>query len=113
MKRKMMALLFTLTMCFTLAACGGKEEPAPAPAPTETPAATETAETAGIAKEDLLVGFVQLSDPSDMGYTYNHDLGTQKMKAELGLTDEQVISKYNTPDDMNALTAVEELIEAG
>ncbi len=110
MKRKFLTLFVALAMCLNLAACGGSKQ-AEAPAPAAESAQQEEAK--GIAKEDLLVGFVQLSDPSDMGYTYNHDLGTQKMKENLGLTDEQVISKYNTPDDMNALTAVNELIEAG
>ena len=62
---------------------------------------------------NIKVGFVHISDPSDMGYTYNHDLGTQKMMKTLGLKNEQVISKYNISEDSNCDTALRELVEAG
>ena len=48
----------------------------------------------GIPKDEIKVGFVHISDPSDMGYTYNHDLGTKEMQKELGLSDDQIINKY-------------------
>jgi len=62
---------------------------------------------------NVKVGFVHISDPSDMGYTYNHDLGTEKMKATLGLSDNQVISKYNISEDSSCDTAIRELVESG
>jgi Uncharacterized ABC-type transport system, periplasmic component/surface lipoprotein len=67
----------------------------------------------GIAKEDLKVGFVHVSDPSDMGYTYNHELGTEKMKEALQLSDDQIISKYNVSEDASVDTALRELIDEG
>ena len=42
--KKFFALLLTLAMVLSLAACGGKEE-APAQTPSETPSAGESAET--------------------------------------------------------------------
>ncbi|MCL1816192.1 MAG: BMP family ABC transporter substrate-binding protein [Clostridiales bacterium] len=62
---------------------------------------------------NIKIGFVHISDPSDMGYTYNHDLGTQKMITTLGLNNAQVISKYNIAEDSSCDTALRELVEAG
>ena len=64
-------------------------------------------------KDEIKVGFVHISDPSDMGYTYNHDLGTKEMQKELGLSDDQIINKYNVPEDAECDTALRELVEAG
>lgn len=66
-----------------------------------------------IDKKDLKIGFIHISDPSDMGYTYNHDKGTQKMIADLGLDKSQVISKFNVPEGSEAETAARELVEQG
>ncbi|MDC7290161.1 BMP family ABC transporter substrate-binding protein [Blautia schinkii] len=67
----------------------------------------------GIAKEDIKVGFVHISDPSDMGYTYNHDLGTKEMQEAIGLTDDQIVNKFNVPEGAECDTALRELIDAG
>ncbi len=70
------------------------------------------AETA-VTKDTIKMGFIHVSDPSDMGYTYNHDLGTQAMMKELGITEAQVINKYNIPETSECETAINELLEAG
>ena len=50
----------------------------------------------------------------DRGYTYNHDLGTQKMAKELGLDAEtQIVHKYNIPEGAECGTALRELVDAG
>ena len=67
----------------------------------------------GIPKDEIKVGFVHISDPSDMGYTYNHDLGTQEMQETLGLSDDQIINKYNVAEDASCDTALRELVDAG
>jgi len=89
--KKVIALVLSLVMLFALAACG-----------------------AGKPKTDSLkIGFIHISDPSDMGYTYNHDLGTQAMIKALGLKEDQVINKYNIGEDEGCATAINELIEKG
>ena len=62
---------------------------------------------------NIKIGFVHVSDPSDMGYTYNHDLGTKAMQKELGLTDEQIVNKYNIPETDECADAIQELIDDG
>lgn len=66
-----------------------------------------------IDKKDLKIGFVHYSDPSDQGYTYNHDKATWKMAEELGIDKSQIINKYNVPDTAQAATAFRELAEDG
>lgn len=69
--------------------------------------------TEGVTKDTVKIGFVHISDPSDMGYTYNHDVGTQAMVQALGLREDQIINKYNVPETAQCEAAITELIEAG
>jgi basic membrane protein A len=108
MKKKFLAVLLTLALAaMMLVGCG-------APA-SETPAPPEGGGevSAEITKDTIIVGFVHVSDPSDMGYTYNHDIGTQEMQAALGLRDDQIINKYNVPEGAECDTALRELVDAG
>ena len=53
---------------------------------------------APVAKEDLKVGVIHISDPAEgSGYTYTHDQGIVEMQKELGLEDSQIIRKNNIP----------------
>ena len=66
--KKLLALILALVMVLSLAACGETPEE---PENPETPS-----ETTELTAENIKIGFIHVSDPSDMGYTYNHDLGT-------------------------------------
>jgi basic membrane protein A len=91
--KKLLSLLLIACLVLAMAACGspgGK-----------------------VSKDKLKIGFIHISDPSDMGYTYNHDLGTWKMVEDLGLSKDQIINKYNIGEDEGCATAIDELIEAG
>lgn len=120
--KKLLSLFLAMVMVFTLAACGSGT-----PAASTTPAANsvepsaspvadavnDAVKTTGVAKENLKIGFIHISDPSDKGYTYNHDLGTWAMVDALGLNKDQIINKYNIGEDEGCATAIDELIEAG
>ena len=70
----------------------------------------------GIAKEDIKVGILHISDPAEgSGYSYTHDLGIQGMQENLGLSDEQIVRKLNVDDgDPEAITAaIQECIDEG
>lgn len=110
MKKKILSAILCATMVIGLVTGCGKPA-AEADEPTTDDKKTETTE--GVAKEDLKVGFVHVSDASDMGYTYNHDLGTKEMQKELGLSDDQIINKFNVPEDAGCDTALRELVDAG
>ena len=109
MKKKVLSVLLSAVMVMALAAgCG-------APAASDDGGSDKQADykREAIAKEDLKIGFVHISDASDMGYTYNHELGTKEMQEALGLEDDQIITKYNVPEDSECETALRELAEAG
>lgn len=82
---------------------------------TEASAAGEEGAKAGIAKEDLKVAVLYISDPAEgSGYSYTHDLGIVGMQDNLGLTEEQIIRKIVDDSDADATrTCIEECIEEG
>ena len=69
----------------------------------------------GIQKEDIKVGVLYLSDPSEgSGYSYTHDLGILGMQSNLGLTDAQIERKIVDDNDAKATRkAIEECIDDG
>ena len=131
--KKLLSLLVVSAMVVSLCACGNTaatEEPKDAAETTEatteatteetTEETTEAAATTGvmpaIAKEDIKVGVIHLSDPAEgSGYSYTHDLGIQGMQANLGLDDSQIVRKNSVNDaDATAIeNAIRECIEEG
>ena len=109
MKKKILGALLCVAMTVTmLAGCG-----APAAESGGNGGAGNDSQTEAVTKENIKVGFVHISDASDMGYTYNHDLGTKEMQKTLGLSDDQIINKYNVPEGAECDTALRELVDAG
>lgn len=95
---------------------GYQTEKAEAKADTET-AASESANTAttGIAREDIKVGVLYISDPDEgSGYSYTHDLGIQGMQENLGLSSDQIVRKIVDDSDAQATEAsIRECIDEG
>ncbi len=116
MKKRILSALLCVTMIASLVVgCG---TPAAADTTTETTTteesqATEEVATEAVSVENIKVGFVHVSDPSDMGYTYNHHVGTLAMQEALGLRDDQIINKFNVPEGAECDTAIRELVDAG
>lgn len=75
----------------------------------------ETVNSNAIAKEDIKVGVLYISDPAEgSGYSYTHDLGILGMQSNLGLSDEQIERKIVSDTDAAATrTAIEECISDG
>lgn len=119
MKKKVLGLVLTLALAVgTLTGCGTKDnsKTEPTKAPAQEGDATATGLFAPVAKDDIKVGVIHITDPAEgAGYTYTHDLGVQGMQKNLGLKDSQIIRKNNTNDsDAVAIqTAIEECIEEG
>ncbi len=110
MNKKIVSVLLCAALAVTLmAGCGA---PAAETGGNEEEGSSTTA-SEGIPKDEIKVGFVHISDPSDMGYTYNQDLGTQEMQEALGLSDDQIVNKYNVAEDASCDTALRELVDAG
>ena len=127
--KKLTSVALTGVMVLSLAACGGSK-PAETTAASDTTAAateapaesTEAAEASseagageaagGVAKEDLKVGFVYIGDENE-GYTAAHYAGAMEMKEALGLSDDQIIVKWNIPEDETAQDAAMDLADQG
>lgn len=94
---------------------GYQTEKADAKADTETNTAETTAAAAGIAKEDIKVGVLYISDPAEgSGYSYTHDLGIQGMQENLGLSSNQIVRKIVDDSDAQATEAsIRECIDEG
>ena len=110
MKKRIVSVFLCAAMAVTLiAGCGA---PAAETGGNED-GGSSAAASEGIPKDEIKVGFVHISDPSDMGYTYNQDLGTQEMQEALGLSDDQIINKYNVAGVASCDTALRVLVGAG
>ena len=123
--RKLVSVAMAGVMTLSLAACGssGTADTTAAPASTEAAADTtaadageteakEAAPAGGVAKEDLKVGFVFIGDENE-GYTAAHYKGAMEMKEALGLADDQIIVKWNIPEDETAQDAAMDLADQG
>lgn len=137
--KKFLSLFVVSAMVVSLCACGstqnsGNADAADATEETvtetteaETEDSTQAEETAdgeaaatgvmpAIAKEDIKVGVIHITDPAEgSGYTYTHDLGIQGMQKNIGLDDSQIVRKNNVSDsDATAIeNAMRECVEEG
>ncbi|MDE7269940.1 MAG: BMP family ABC transporter substrate-binding protein [Acetatifactor sp.] len=76
---------------------------------------TEIDGNTGIAKEDIKVGVLYITDPGEgSGYSYTHDLGIIGMQNNLGLTDAQIVRDIVDDEDSEATRAsIEKLVADG
>lgn len=82
---------------------------------SNTGTATDADDTLGIPREDIKIGVLYISDPSEgSGYSYTHDLGIVGMQDNLGLSSDQIVRKIVDDSDAAATRAgIEECIEEG
>ena len=107
--KKFLALLLTLVMALSLAACGGSDEES-TDSPAEDPAANE--ESSGSAA-DVKIGLICVHDINS-GYDAAHIEGLTAACEELGIdANSQVIFRYNIAEDENCYDAAVDLAEEG
>ena len=63
--------------------------------------------------DTLQVGFIFIGSEADQGYSYAHIQGVKEMQEQLGLSDEQILCKFDVAEDSSCDTACRELVEAG
>lgn len=95
--KKLLALVLALMLIVSAVSVFAEGELKPMPA---------------VEKEKLKVGLI-LIGPKDDGFSGAHYLAMERMKKELGLTDEQVLYKFNVAETAECEQALVELIEAG
>ena len=111
-------LLIVLACMFLLCACGGKQsiDDYATNKGYEQQNTEDSDEGKGIAKEDIKVGVLHITDPAEgSGYAYTHDIGIQGMQENLGLSDDQIVRKINVDDgDEEAIKkAIQECVDEG
>ncbi len=115
--REKKRFLLGMAVMLLLTGCGGETQVDDYATNRGYESETVTEEDAGgIPKEDIKVGVLHISDPSEgSGYSYTHDIGIQKMQENLGLSDDQIIRKLNVSDsDGEAVTAaLQECVDSG
>lgn len=82
---------------------------------TEETGSETTSGEANVSKNDIKVGVLYISDPSEgSGYSYTHDLGIQGMQENLGLNSDQIERKIVDDSDAAATEkAIKECIDDG
>jgi basic membrane protein A len=123
--KKLCALLLSLAMVFTLAACTGNTnggtttEPAtsgdtsaPATPAAETPAEVTRGDRAPIPLADLKIGVILVHDENS-GYDLSHIEGVKSAMALMGVKEDQAIFKYNIPEDETCYDTAVDLVEQG
>jgi len=99
--KKLFALLLSLLLVASIAACGNGGTPA-APADGD-----------GLSFETVRLAFIHVGDTADQGYTYRQHRGTTDMQAALGISDDQVLNFWNIPPGDQVDTSILEAIEWG
>ena len=70
---------------------------------TEEAGSATTSGEANVSRNDIKVGVLYISDPSEgSGYSYTHDLGIQGMQENLGLNSDQIERKIVDDSDAAA-----------
>ena len=121
MKRKILSLLMTFCMVFSLTSCGrggkvvdmvtndtGEKTEVSQNSDTAKKAAdTNKAGMKTISKDELKIGVLYIGSASDnSGYTYAHEIGIQGMANNIGLSDNQIVRKESVSDsDEKAIKA--------
>ncbi len=121
MKRKILSLLMTFCMVFSLTSCGSggkivdmvtndtgeKTEVSQNSDTAKKAADTNKAGMKTISKEELKIGVLYIGSASETsGYTYAHEIGIQGMANNIGLSDNQIVRKESVSDsDEKAIKA--------
>lgn len=100
--KKFLSLVLAGVMALALVACGDTQEAAD----------NGDADKKGVAVEDLKVGFIYIGDENE-GYTSAHYKGALEMQKNLGLSDDQLIFKWLTPEGEQCYDAAVDLAEQG
>ena len=121
MKRKILSLLMTFCMVFSLTSCGSggkivdmvtndtgeKTEVSQNSDTAKKAADTNKAGMKTISKDELKIGVLYIGSASETsGYTYAHEIGIHGMANNIGLSDNQIVRKESVSDsDEKAIKA--------
>lgn len=105
--KKIIAMLLVVCMLFALSACG--EDAASSESVSE---ASGNSETNTSSASDVKIGIILIGD-ENVGYDSAHIEGIKAAAASLGISDDQLIWKYNIEEDENCYDTATDLVEQG
>lgn len=107
--KKLLGILLSAAMVFSLAACGSSASTESASAADSTATAEGSATNAA---PDVKVGAIILGDETE-GYSAAHINGIKEAAAELGMSDDQIVWKYKIEESADCADAAEDLVGQG
>lgn len=112
--KKISALLLSVLMIATLAACSDTKAPTDTKTPTDTstPTDTTTPTTTTPTAPDVKIGVILVGD-ENVGYDFAHIDGIKKAAAAVGISEDQIIWKYNIGEDETCYDTATDLVEQG
>ena len=105
--KKIFALLLAIMLIASLAACGSGTD---TPSTSSSPEASNDAEAD--TAPDVKIGVILVHD-ENTGYDFAHIEGIQTAAANTGISDEQIIWKYNINEDETCYDTATDLVEQG
>lgn len=124
MKKILTLLALVMSLVFVLASCSPKKTAETTDTTTETTEATtettdataETTETTEPADTEtasaVKIGVILVHD-ENTGYDYSHIEGIKAAAAAVGISEDQIIWKYNISEDENCYDTATDLVEQG
>ncbi len=117
MKKLVMFLVVLAMVIVPFAGCGAPDVQDPpaapeAPADNEAPAPEAPAPEAPASDVAAKIGVILVHD-ENTGYDYAHMEGIRKAAANVGFSDDQIIWKYNIPEDESCYDMATDLVEQG
>ena len=103
--KKILAALLCAALLFALAACSGGSDNGKT---TDTGSDTK----GGDNKKNIKIGVILIGDENE-GYTYAHIEGIKKAMKENNISEDQVVWKYNIPENEQCKETAEDLAEQG
>jgi len=115
--KKFLALILASLLTVSMVACSSTDTKDDANTPAgdnsaETKTEDTTKDTAKVTAENIKVGFIFVGDENE-GYTQAHSDGAKAMAKELGLKEDQIITKWLIPENEQCYEAAVDLAEAG
>ncbi len=117
--KKILVLLLALSLVFAFAACNSgttdtaDDTTSDADTADDTTSDADTADdTASDAGADVKIGVILIHD-ENTGYDFAHIEGIQTAAAATGVAEDQIIWKYNIPEDETCYDTATDLVEQG
>ncbi len=114
MIKKIMSLLLVTTMLVSLSACGSQPS-SPSPSNSSTPTSTTTPESTPSPDSEaanVKIGVILVHD-ENTGYDFAHIEGIKKAAANVGISEDQIVWKYNISEDESCYDTATDLVEQG